>query len=175
MSTVLSLSKWEYNLGLMPLECNEKETIFILMSKKCRITKFQEVNFKILSRILLTPAVLSVIKTDPSISFYHWCGEQANIDHILLDCVEIKKLHKLVECIMGQLQHDSWVSGASQRLNLVIWTCKFSIYISHLMVCDKKVIHQLQLFLNECHCFVLIYDVLKEFICIDRNNILLQI
>ncbi len=68
--TVLSLSKWEHILGLMPLEHKEKETIFVSMLKKCRITKFQEINFKILSRILLMPAVLSVIKS----GFCYWCG-----------------------------------------------------------------------------------------------------
>ncbi len=174
VSSVLSLSKWEHNLSLMPLEHKEKETIFTAMLKKCKIIKFQEVNFKILSRILLTPAVLSAIKSDHSIGFCHWCGVRANIDHILLDCIKTKKLHKLVELIMGQLQHDSWVFGASRRLNPVIWTCNFSIYKSHLMACDNKVIHPLQLFLNECHCFILVYDVLEEFTCIDGNNILLQ-
>ncbi len=123
MSTVLSLFKWEHSLGLMPLECKDKEIIFTDMLKKCKVTQFQEVNFKILSRILLT--VLSVIKSDPSIGFCHWCGAKANIDHILLDCVKTKKLHRLVECIICQLQYDSWVFGASQRLNLVIWNYNF--------------------------------------------------
>ena len=113
IASALSLSKWEHVLGLMPLEDKEKETIFTVMLKKCKITKFQEVNFKILSRILLIPAVLSAIKSNPSIGFCHWCGARANIDHILLDCVETKKLHKLVELIISQLQHDSWVLGAS--------------------------------------------------------------
>ncbi len=92
VSEVLSLVKWDLPLGIMPTSKGEAQMIFMQMLKKCKFTKFCEINFKILTHILVTPKILSYIKKNPSISKCAYCGSDAGIDHILLACEETNKV-----------------------------------------------------------------------------------
>ncbi len=47
-SSMLLLTKWEHYFHVMPLSKGEKQVIFHKILKECKITKFREVNFKIL-------------------------------------------------------------------------------------------------------------------------------
>ncbi len=69
-SHILSLDGQVYYLCMVPLDIPHLEKIFHHMLVACKITKFKEVNYKILSRILLTPKLLSRIVTKPELQ---WC------------------------------------------------------------------------------------------------------
>ena len=66
---------------------------FKQMIKLCKINKLQEVNFKILHRILAVPLVVAGACKQPNLSECAWCGERASIDHILLMCVQSNHLY----------------------------------------------------------------------------------
>ncbi len=80
---MLSLDRWCLILQLLPLEVLELERVFCAMLVHCKITKFREINFKILARILATPRILSRVKRAENLEFCVWCGIVANIEHIL--------------------------------------------------------------------------------------------
>ncbi len=96
VSDIPSLVKWDLALGIMPTSKGEAQMIFMRMLKKCKFTKFHEINFKILIRILVTPKMLSCIKKNPSISKCTYCGSIAGIDHILLACDETNKVRQII-------------------------------------------------------------------------------
>lgn len=83
-SQALSLTYWETKLNILPMEPNEWKKIFSQMLKKCKVTKFWDINFKILSRILATPVVLSSLHSTPDKKNCFVCGERAGLEHILL-------------------------------------------------------------------------------------------
>ncbi len=64
---MLSLENWCSWLEIMPLEVLECECVFHRMLVSCKITKFKEVNYKILSQILVTPKVLARIRSAENI------------------------------------------------------------------------------------------------------------
>ncbi len=67
-SCMLSLTKWEHYFKIIPLSMGEKQVIFRKMLKDCKISQFREINFKILSCILVTPKMLSKIRNEPTLS-----------------------------------------------------------------------------------------------------------
>ncbi len=91
-SEILSLTQWEVFFGLMPLSKGEKEMVFMHMLKKCPFSKFREVNFKILSHILISPKILAAIHKKPDISCCPWCSGQGTLEHYLFSCTKIIKL-----------------------------------------------------------------------------------
>ena len=58
-SLVLDLSYWERKLQILPMEFSEKKIIFSQMLQKYKVTKFWDVNYKILMHILATTVVLA--------------------------------------------------------------------------------------------------------------------
>ncbi len=62
------------------------------MLKACKYTKFREVNFKVLVRILVTPKV----KKNPVLANCPWCKGIGTLEHILLTCSNVHKVrHKI--------------------------------------------------------------------------------
>ncbi len=57
VSNFLSLTYWECHLHVLPLSNADLKKIYVRMLVKCKVTKFWEVNYKILMRILATPVV----------------------------------------------------------------------------------------------------------------------
>ena len=83
-TTPLSLDNWCARSNILPLVVPEAEKVFQKMLLFCKITKFREINFKILSSILVMPKVISKVKYAENLIFCVWCGELATIEHILL-------------------------------------------------------------------------------------------
>ncbi len=75
MSSLLSLDRWSHFFEKIPLDVVESERVFNQMLVFCKINKFKEVNYKILSRILLTPKILATIKDHENFNLYcMWCS-----------------------------------------------------------------------------------------------------
>ncbi len=97
LSKLLSLSNWEKFFHLMPLSRGEKEMVFSQMLYNCKFTKFQEINFKILSHTLLTSIILSIIKKNPTVANCPWCCQFGTLEHCLFECLYVKKAYSLFE------------------------------------------------------------------------------
>ncbi len=96
-TNVLRLTKWLEFFNMVPFEIPQLEAIFYHMVVGCKITKFKEINYKILSQILLTPKILSCMKGIPTLNRCAWCGAVASLEHILFTCKFTKQLHRYVE------------------------------------------------------------------------------
>ncbi len=123
-SSVLPLLRWTHYFHIVPLEIPHLEKIFHRMLVVCKITKFKEVSYKILSRILLTPKMLSRIVTELDLQWCVWCGAEASLEYILLTCPSTVDLHSLVERVafhVSTVTHRSWIFGvACQEKNPII-------------------------------------------------------
>ncbi len=95
-SQILDLNKWCQFLGMVPLEVLECEHIFYRMLVSYKITKFCTTNFKILACILTTPRIIAGIRKADNLIWCAWCGNVASLEHVLLDCVETKRIHTFV-------------------------------------------------------------------------------
>ena len=84
---LFSLIEWEVALG-STITFKEQQKAFCKMLKNYKISKFHEINFKILHHILATPQLIAHIRGSKGLQWCHWCGEVANINHILLECTE---------------------------------------------------------------------------------------
>ncbi len=91
LCSVLSLANWEIYFELIPMSLPTMQVIFKRMLQACKYTKFREINFKILTCILLTPKILSMVKADQTLAFCHWCGAFGTLEHVLLECPEVVK------------------------------------------------------------------------------------
>lgn len=135
-SSVLRLNGWLNFFQMVPLEIPQLEKIFHQMILSCKITKFKEVNYKILTQILLTPKLLSKMKSNPDLSKCSWCGLKASLEHLLLLYPFTKLLHALVVHIAfaGEgIAQRNWIFGVScQERNLFIWLNNFTVYKCHL-------------------------------------------
>ncbi len=164
---------WERSLELMPLEIQECKTIFCDMLVWCKITKFLEIKYKILTRILATPTVLSSIHKDPVLNVCSFCGMRVNIDHILLYCPYTTNLHRIIMDKMGLVNQLTWIfGGAGKKWDLVIWVYNFAIYKAHLMCSHGKSATPENQFVNEYFWFASVFSELKSFCCLDDNNTL---
>ncbi len=103
---IINYSAWELALG-MQIELIEIWKSFKSMLKKCKITKFYEINFKIFHRILATPMLISKIRKDPQLSKCLWCGGHANIDHLFLTCSASDEVYIVLKHIPIQLGSHS--------------------------------------------------------------------
>lgn len=162
----MSLNNWTNKLQILPLEQDEIKKVFHHMLIHCKVTKFWEINFKILSHILVTPVVLSAILHMHNLDLVkcYWCGERTNIDHILLHCMFTRNLHSLVSRTIGQVRNDSWIfGGAGSAQDQIIWVINFAIYRSHLQACHGIYNPPLQLFLSEALHFEKMFPLLHDF------------
>ncbi len=96
ISAPLSLDKWCLSLQLLLLEIPEMERIFCAMLVQCKITKFREINFKILTQILATLKIISCIKKAENLQFCYCYGAVGSLKHILLVCRKTQLVHTLV-------------------------------------------------------------------------------
>ncbi len=95
----VSLEKWELSLG-HKISPNETFAGFKNLLCWCKVNTFWEVNFKILHRILATLKVISHTCHDPAVAKCHWCPMvEANINPILLSCLEAERLYILLDWI----------------------------------------------------------------------------
>ncbi len=134
-----SLQSWEHILEIMPLDPDESKKVFKDMLVRCKVTKFLEINYKILTRILVTPAVLGAIHRDSSLANCSYCGERVNIDHILFFCPLTVELHQFIMVHMGLANPITWIfGGAGHHWDPVIWVTNFAIYKVHLMCSHGK-------------------------------------
>ena len=134
--------------------------------QKCRINKLQEVNFKIIHWILATPAVISKVRGSPRLATCGWCGDYANIDHILLRCLETTALvDKVCHATGMELTLIDRVFGTLCSGAPVVWILNFAIYKAHLIQCDETNIdiveifkHTAQLYQTEFGCAQMLTD-----------------
>ena len=89
----VSLDNWCQVLECLPFKVPECEHIFKRMLLNCKISKFHEINYKILARILATPKIIAKVRGQENIA---WCGHLGTLEHILLHCKETKNLRYLV-------------------------------------------------------------------------------
>ena len=155
----------------MPLEIQKYKTIFRDILMRCKINKFFEINYKILTRILVTPTVLSSIHKDPALNICSFYGMWANIDHILLCCPFLTKLHRIIMEKMSMVNQLTWIfGGARKKWDPVIWVYNFTINKVHLMCSHGKPVTPQDQFINECFQFASVFPELKLFCCLDNNN-----
>ncbi len=136
-SLMLSLTNWEKALQYMPHSKGECEIIFGHMLRDCKYSKFHEINFKLLSRILLTLKILSKIKNKPSLANCSLCLNIATLGHILLHCDHTNRVRgKIVDNnmdILGKWTLSDWIFGQNKKsYNCVVWVFNFAIYKFHL-------------------------------------------
>ena len=82
-SHMLLLRKWFSILHRVPYETPQVEQVFHQMLFDYKITKFWDVNYKILARILATPKIIAKVQGEENLCFCA-CGEEASLEHILL-------------------------------------------------------------------------------------------
>ncbi len=132
-SEMLSLTQWEVFFGLMLLSKGEKEMVFKRMLEKCSYLKFREINFKMLSHILILPKVLSAVWKKPDLSHCPWCSGQGTLEHYLFSCIQVVKLRKKIlrsnKELMLPWSNCVWCFGAlKSKLNPIVWVVNFGIY-----------------------------------------------
>ncbi len=130
---MLSLTKWETFFQKMPKSSIGKQLIFKHMLEFCIYTKFQEVNFKILSRILLTPKILAAVKSEPTLSACPWCKGLGTLEHILITCkIVFSTQNSLVltnRNLMLPWKDHYWIFRTKRHsLNPIMWVTNFVIY-----------------------------------------------
>ncbi len=69
-SQMLSLGKWFSFLHKVPYETPQVEQVFHRMLCDCKITKFWDVNYKILARILAMPKIIVKVYGEENLCFY---------------------------------------------------------------------------------------------------------
>ena len=84
--SVKRLTKWFEFFNMVPFEIPQLEAIFCHIVVGCKIKKFKDINYKILSQILLTPKILSCMKGNPTLNKCAWCGALVSLEHILFTC-----------------------------------------------------------------------------------------
>ncbi len=136
----LSLDNWCKVLQIVPLEVPEAKQIFQHILVSCKITKFYEVNFKILSRILAIPKVVAKVQNTKNISWCAWYGSLGSLEHILLNYPETIKIHRFAQnnfCLPNRMLSKNWIFGLTNTtLNPIIWLISFVIYKAHLCACN---------------------------------------
>ncbi len=140
-SSMLSLTNWEIYFWLMPMSLPVIQMIFKRMLQACKYIQFREINFKILTHILVTPKILSMVKADQAIAVCHWYGAIGTLEHILLECPEVVKTRTCFVTdnskILLKWKTKYWIFGtASAEINQIIWVVNFVIYKAVLRVLE---------------------------------------
>ncbi len=163
----LSLGYWEKVLQIIPLSDSEVKKIFHCMFNKCKIMKFWDVNYKILSCILATPVVLAAVNPNGGGANCCFCGAQASLAHLFIHCIATKQLHTFVqnETHLSEISDKEWIFGcASPWILPLIWVVNFTVYKMHLRAFYSQKIPLICAFRNECYKYLAIYPVLKAFV-----------
>ncbi len=115
----------------------EQQKTFHQMLKNCRVSKFHEINFKILHCTLAMPQLIAHIKGSKGLQWCHWCGEVANINYILLDCTETNQVYDWISDKIGaDIPKRNHILGQSSSVDSIIWVVNFAIYKTHLQWCE---------------------------------------
>ncbi len=147
---VISLTAWEVALGSL-ITFEEQQRAFHQMLKNCKVSKFHEINFKILHHILATPQLIAHIRGSKGLQWCHLCGEMANINHILLDCTETNKVYDWIsDKTKINIPKRSYILGQSPGVDLIIWVVNFAIYKTHLQWCEGIATELLEGVKHEC-------------------------
>ncbi len=148
------------------MEVPECEWIFQRMLVNCKITKFQDVNFKIFAWVLVTPKILTCICKEDNIIWCAWCGMEGSLEHILLDCPETRDVHRFLQrnsALPHNLLHKAWILGMTNPiLNPIIWVTNFVIYKVHLQACDGSKLDLKYLLHDDVSRFTLLFPILGE-------------
>ncbi len=141
----------------------EQQLAFKQMLKKCKITKFFDVNFKILHRILAIPALIVKIQGSNGLCSCQWCSEVANIDHILVHCVETNCIYSMLENVLD-LSFLKWerILGTYSNRNPVLWVVNFAIYKAHIQWCEGVAMDLLDVVHGECDKYSSIFPILSN-------------
>ena len=112
------------------------------MLESCKYLKFQEVNFKILARILLTPKILAAVKFDPSLSACPWCTGLGTLEHMLLLCKTVTSAWKFLvlrnkNIMLPWKEHYRIFGTKKNSLNLIVWVTNFVIYKTYLWILNS--------------------------------------
>ncbi len=159
---LVSLMGWEVALR-SPITFEEQQKAFYWMLKHCRVSKFYEINFKILHCILATPQLIAHIKGSKGLQWDHWCGEVANINHILLNYTETNKVCDWVsDKIRAEIPKRNCILGQSPSVDLIIWVVNFAIYKTHLQWCEGIATELLEGVMHECAQYSEIFPALHN-------------
>ena len=131
------------------------------MLHSCKITKFFEINFKILHCILATPSLIAKIQKDKLLEQCYWCHSKADLDHILTVCPESKKVfNKIFDRFGIEVTTRECILSKDKSTNPVVWVANFSIYKAHLLSCEKVFILLLKQFCFEVKKYAPFFSIL---------------
>ena len=155
----------------------EKTKVFHNMLVHCKVTKFWDVNYKILSRILATPVVLHAVNPNLGTLSCIECGAVVGILHILLTCVATKLIREEICILMCiDLTDIHWIFGINSIYLLpLIWVVNFGVYKHHLSSFYRQKLSLKISVVNELLHYAVLFPVLRDFSQIAHdNNSLLQ-
>ena len=106
------------------------------------------------------------MRGSPRLAICGWCGDYANIDHILLRCLETTALvDKVCHATGMELTLIDRVFGTLCSGTPVVWILNFAIYKVHLIQCDGTKVdiveifqHTAQLYQTELRCAQMLTD-----------------
>ncbi len=151
------------------MEENESQMIFECILCACKITKFKEVNYKILGRILAMPKLISWVHKEDNLYWCIWCGDEGSLEHILLNCVKTKEVHTWIqnEYDMPSVKQKHWIFGKSHQFwNPIIWVVNFALYKVHILACEGKVCPPVDLVQSKCARYA------DLFLCLNQDDTL---
>ncbi len=131
---------------------------------KCKITKFWDVNYKILSQILVTPVVLHVVSPGTGTPNCITCGAHAGVSHIMLNCPLARAFHVyLCNTFELSISEREWLFGTASTYVLpFIWLTNFVIYKFYLCSFHGERLPLLVCFSNDLSQFASLFPVLHK-------------
>ncbi len=113
---MLLLTKWEtFFQKMLKSNVGKQKGKKKQMLESCKYTKFQELNFKILSRILLTPKIMAAVKSEPDLSACPWCKGLGTLEHMLIICKTVSSAQKSLvlrnKNLMPSWKEHYWIFG----------------------------------------------------------------
>ncbi len=124
-------------------------------------------NFKILVRILLTPKILAVVKSDPSLSACPWCTGLGTLEHMLLLCKTVTSAQKFLvlrnKNLMLPWKEHYWIFGTKKNsLNLIVWVTNFAIYKTYLQILNSHCDDLDTVIQSECTRYSKLFPILDS-------------
>ena len=129
-----TLIKWEVALQILPLSTTDMSLVFKRLMQKIKISKLRDCNFKILHRILATPALISKIRKNPNMVSCIWCRGYAKLDHMLIMCLVTQSIRDDLIIKIEELSSKQWILGQKDMdVNYIISVFNFAICKAHIM------------------------------------------
>ncbi len=121
-------------MQIPPLAVMDCTLVFKHLVQKYKISKLHDCNYKILYKILATPAIIAGIRKQPSLQDCIWCGQRANINHILVHCPETQKIQDDFIIKLGEVSDCEWILGQKDmEICQITSVLNFGIYKDYLM------------------------------------------